>query len=328
MDFKVLNYLLIAFVLYSIFLSDFNQPLISKIDHNISSYYPWFWFTSLLPVLSDKQKTYINQFLIFISSITAVIICLQLINLIPILPFNKVYGFHEQPFTSAGILLITIFFTINQLSGLANNSLKSYYSLSLIAQIIAIIALGQRSVLLGLLVAGIIYLISRKKVKTILFTLLGLVPTVYIISAFSVRFKRRFSGLLSNFSELFSKAIGCRLELWQLNLEAFWQKPLLGTDIVPMQCQKTMLNTGHSIFIHQLVTKGLIGSFIWLSFYLAIVWTLFKELRHGSLAFLCLMLALSIEGFFEFWWGDIEVFGVFVYCIAHAIISCYGKRVK
>jgi O-antigen ligase len=67
----------------------------------------------------------------------------------------------------------------------------------------------------------------------------------------------------------------------------------------------------HNIYFQNLFQGGLVRFIAWIIFFLTLLFNLLKFRSTWSIPFLSGFLALSLEGFFENWWGDSEVLTLF-----------------
>ena len=147
------------------------------------------------------------------------------------------------------------------------------------------------------------------------------------------RLKRKLNWFTSIEKLTDNKSIQCRLILWRVNFAELKNNWLFGRDkVVKYVCQikekTTRLSHAHNIYLGQLFTGGVFKLTIWLVFYLSLFFFLIKTYSENQV-FLGYILALSIEGCFEDWWGDSEVknlFLIIIFVVLFATRSYCNKK--
>jgi|GEM_PF-6119868 len=321
------------FVLVNFFLKAFyEEGFVVAIKSLFSSYLQWFWIIFFLEFYSNGDELKISPIKILsyttsvFASVLSLIIILQFLGLIPFA--GNHLGILSQPFTSSGILLCALFINLSllpndfsfyrpgqTLSGIG------FWLLGLSAlQIIAILFLGQLSSWFGLVLGLLVFIVSTKffSKRQILFIIL--VPLALLSLAYNVspRIKTKIDRLSSIQRLLENKSIQCRFEIWKINYLLWLEKPILGLKkIMPYDCvlsplkPPTRMTHAHNIYLQNLFHGGLVRFTAWIIFYLTLLFNLLKSRSTWALPFLCGFLALSLEGFFENWWGDSEVLTLF-----------------
>jgi hypothetical protein len=277
----------------------------------------WFLCSSLLEVTPRKELRLGLLLASLSGAFVSLFMLLQAVGLID--TFGKdTLGFQKQPFTTAQILLMFFFITLDQFRRFRkskNTKLKTLLIFILGTLLLGIILIGQRAVWLGCF-ASLIFLIViyRKKIgmvnifKGLLFTSLsGLVA--YFISP---RIRLRVSSILDLKND--KTGLGCRLELWKLNLTEILKNPFFGKGkAVEMQCFDAKLGHAHNIYIQKMVEGGI---FVFLPWILIFIFAIQKLLQLKRFVFLAGLLGLMLVGVFENWWGDSEVLSCFWFFLA------------
>lgn len=329
-DFKYLNifYLIFIFSKLAVIINQ-GDDIAGWVRSIFASYLQWFWFASLL-LASLKQKKffftknlvfYLKHLLLYIGFIEAIYIILQLFAILPAHGVDKTFGILSQPFTNAGLMLASSFVTASMIK----KDSESFLYLALLTQIIGILILGQVSVILGLFVALLYFVIASKvfKLKQIAAFLILVGATIGLASMFSPRIERKIKWFKSIDRLTSNRSISCRYEVWKLNIAEFKKRPILGNkQTIPYICKikekEIKLSHTHNIYLQKLIEGGLIKFLAWFSFYLAIGVYLFGLISTISPAGWCYFLAISIEGLLENWWGDSEVLAIFFFMVIFA----------
>lgn len=329
-DFSKLNYLFLAFVLTKLaVVLNQGDSVAGWVRSIFASYLQWFWFASLL-LASVKQKTFfkkfslvylIKQMMVYIGLIESVYIIFQLFGVLPAHGEDRTFGILSQPFTNAGLMLASSFVTASMIK----KDSESFLFVALLAQILGILILGQVSVILGLFVALLYFVIVSKafKFKQIVAFLVLVAAAVGLASLFSPRIERKVKWFSSIERLTTNRSISCRYEVWKLNIEQFKKNPILGNKkIIPYECvikdKVNKLRHTHNIYLQKLVEGGVVKFVTWFAFYLMAGIYLFSLIKKSGPAGFCFFLAISIEGFLENWWGDSEVLAIFFFMVIFA----------
>jgi hypothetical protein len=338
LDLSSLDLFFIAYILVNLVLTLIHGDVITSWFKTLfTSYLQWFWFKSLFfNTTVIKTQKWFPWTIMAAASVLSLIVLLQLIGLIPHL--HSGYGVLSQPFTSSGLLLISLFLSLayremvsgqrSTVNGVVLPFTVHHLPLTalLLLQAVAIIALGQLSVWVGLLIGFLVYFILTKKLtlKSFLISVLILSLSLFAITILSPRVARKLQRLTSVEHVLQSKSMQDRLQLWQQNTSAWLEKPVFGINKVIPYGKLTHV---HNIYLQQLVEGGLLKFIAWLSFYLAIGVYLIKNLNYGLASYFAAYLAISIEGLLENWWGDGEVLSLFLVMVILAC-SCVADKSK
>jgi O-antigen ligase len=261
-----------------------------------------------------------------VASVLSFIIILQFLGLVPFAGTHL--GILSQPFTSSGILLCALFITLSLLpsdfSFCRSSRMLSRFGFWVLGisafQIIAILFLGQLSSWFGLILGLLVFisstrLFSKKQIFAMALASVCLLTLAYNVSP---RIKTKIDRLSSFEHLLENKSIQCRFEIWKINYLLWLEKPILGLKkIMPYNCvlsskrPATRMTHAHNIYFQNLFQGGLVRFIAWIIFFLTLLFNLLKFRSTWSIPFLSGFLALSLEGFFENWWGDSEVLTLF-----------------
>jgi len=164
------------------------------------------------------------------------------------------------------------------------------------------------------------FILSSKVFSKKQILLISLIPLCLLAFAYNSapRIKAKIDRLKSIQNLLENKSIKCRFEIWRINYLLWLEKPVLGLKkIMPYDCvlsplkPPTKMTHAHNIYLQNLFSGGIIRFSAWIIFYLTLLFSLLKNRSSVTTPFLCGFLALSVEGFFENWWGDSEVLTLF-----------------
>lgn len=313
----------------------YGKTLLFYINVILGDYTLWICLTSLFYCLEKENKTYkINIFnkesnfsykeifsvcIISSSLVTGFYIILQFFKIIP--SYNSgIFGILDQPFTSSGLVLISIFISFILKDFFTENFSEKkilisqiFYSIILF-QVLIIVILGQITVWASLLLGLFFYFIFTRQInlKKVLSGILVIVFVIFVAQISSPRIERKLKWF-SSFEKLTTnKSISCRYEIWKQNLEALKERPVFGLEkVINYNCKTkgtdNFLTHMHNIYLQKLIENGFVGFLVWLSFYILLFINLLKFPNKINLALMSLMIGLSFEGLLENWWGDSEV---------------------
>jgi O-antigen ligase len=317
-SFRLLNVFFIVFLLVNFFLKTFYEDnLLIATENFFSSYLQWFWMFFLISFFSKKNSSEtLCWTALGAGSILSVIILLQFLAVLPV--FGEYLGVLSQPFTSSGILLCSLFLSLSLMEKNIDNKILIVVFSAF--QAIAILLLGQLSSWFGLLISLAVFVFASKYLSKRQVLIVVLLPLCLLGLAYnsSLRIKRKIDRLSSFDNLLQNKSIKCRFEIWKINYQLWLEKPILGLKkIMPYKCvisptkPPVRLSHAHNIYLQNLFNGGLVRFGAWIVFYLLLLVYLIKNWSLRTLPFFCGYLALSLEGFFENWWGDSEVLTLF-----------------
>ena len=328
--FSPLNLVFLFFVIVNFFLKAcYEEGLALALKSFFGSYLQWFWIIFILEFYANKKLSadkVLSLTTLFSASVLSLVIIFQFMGLVPL---NGEYlGILSQPFTSSGLLICSLFMTLSLLpvsSELFSSSvIVSRIRFGILAlsalQVIAILFLGQLSAWFGLLLGLIIFILTSKVFSKKQILLISLIPLFLLAFAYNSapRIKAKIDRLKSFQNLIENKSIKCRFEIWRINYLLWLEKPILGLKkIMPYDCvlsplkPPTRMFHAHNIYLQNLFNGGIIRFTAWIILYLTLLFSLLKNRSSFTTPFLCGFLALSVEGFFENWWGDSEVLTLF-----------------
>ena len=234
---------------------------------------------------------------------------------------DKVSGFHKNPYTYAGQLIIFFFFFLNE------RIKKSSSFLSLVFTILSVFCIlnsSERAVIVGVAIGVVFYFLAEKiNKKDLLLIISFLVTPVIVAVSINDKLLKKVKNLIS-FNYL--NGANIRFELWDTAL-SLWKKNIwFGVGKFPSVSHQIServqhLTHAHNVYLQMLVTNGIIGL---LSFFYLVFSVLQKVINHRKInqyafCFISIVLAYFIEGFFEHFWGDSEVRYLILYFSAFVI---------
>lgn len=269
---------------------------------------------------SEKNQDLLKLFLVISCFITVTYGLLQFIHLDIFqrqLDINRLSGFHKNPYSYSGQLIIFFFFLLTHLFFKFKNKV-SYMSLYLLtlSSLFCILSASERAVILGILFGLVIYLlISTGNIKkgniASLCTLL--IAPIVLIFLFNKRIIKRIKNTM--FPKKGAEP-NVRFKLWKIAL-ATWKKNIFfGFGYFPTVYHQggdpfslKILTHAHNVYLHILVINGIVGLIAFVNLFVNILIRLFKNLNHNKYApcLISVIFAFFIEGIFEFFWGDSEV---------------------
>jgi len=231
---------------------------------------------------------------------------------------HRLSGFHKNPYTYGGQLIILFFFLINDFR--TRNKLISLVLSALC--FFCILNTSERAVLLGVVIGSVFYYFINKSNKKQLNYVFALVSVPIVLTAI---FNRKAVNRIKNIifpSEAVKTNI--RLKLWGIAI-AVWKKNILfGAGKFPTVYHQSgngfsfkILKHAHNVYLQLLVTNGLLGLMAYLGLLFSIIQKLYLSLSRNKYAScsIAVILAFMIEGCFEYFWGDSEVRYLLIYFI-------------
>lgn len=230
---------------------------------------------------------------------------------------NRISGFHKNTYSYAGQLIVFFFFLLLECKKSSN---KLFKTILLALTFFCVLNSSERAVILGVLVGIIVYLFFTKTKKEDLAKIVFIVSVPFLItSIFHDYVLRRINNTFSS-----SKGIkrNIRFKIWESAI-AVWKKNILfGAGKFPVFVYKPAgglkiqyLTHAHNVYLQVLVANGLFGLIAFLNLFYTFIRVLLKHVKQNNTA-LCLLLiiiAFSVEGFFEFFYGDSEVRYLLIY---------------
>ena len=223
---------------------------------------------------------------------------------------GKLSGFHKNPYTYAGQLIVFFFFILSQISSNKSDLMKM---ILLCLCFFCILNTSERAVLLGVFLSLVIYFIFKgmKDKKILIQSSVLLVP---LISAFFLNKK-----LLNKVKNLILPQCiwrdNPRFKLWEVALNSWKKNIWIGTGkFLPVLHEKSpgmvhYLTHAHNVYLQVMVTNGIFGLIAFLSLIFLIFRKAFINLKTNKYSFslILVLIAFLFEGFFEYFWGDSEV---------------------
>lgn len=324
-EFKYVHY---AFLIY-IFVFALTKLINSGLDgcfHSFSrSCQDYFIFLWVLFFLSNKEK---NKSLLMYSIILAGVLSIAygLLQYFHLDLFNRqmypnrLSGFHKNPYSYGGQLIIFSFLFLDCFI----MNLKNRYFVNLVNVLIfvscvfCILHTLERAVILGFLVGLVVFFIVKKVDKkniSIFFYILGFVA---LIISFNKKLYKRIENTIFPQKGAVPNA---RLKVWQIAI-AIWKRNILfGTGQFPKIIHQPansfnfrILTHAHNVYLQILVVHGLLGLLAFLNLIFAILRVIFNNLKSKySICLLAVIISFLVEGIFEYFWGDSEVRYMLIY---------------
>jgi len=264
-------------------------------------------------------KSYKNQKLIKYAILTAAIISvvygmLQLFHLDIFhrqVNVQRISGFHKNPYSYGGQLIVFFFFLLSWCKDKFNN-IPRLVILTLC--FICLLNTSERAVILGV-VLGIVLYFSLEKIKInelpqIAFILIIPIFLTYVLNTKVIkRIRRTVLPVTGDKQNIRFRLWGIAIAIWKRNI-------LFGAGKFPTVYRETVngfplkeLTHAHNTYLQLLVTNGIIGTLAFLNLFLSMIRILLANLKVSkySAGFLAILLSFFVEGFFEYFWGDSEV---------------------
>ncbi len=240
---------------------------------------------------------------------------------------NRLSGFHKNPYSYGGQLIVFFFLFFNDLFIFKEDSFvkRSLRFLIVLISFICILNTTERAVILGVLLGIGVYLFLRNKIfsdrDSLKLGALILVPILLVLclnKKVLTRIKRTLFPPKGIESLIRLKLWGLALSLWKENL-------LFGLGKFPSiryqpgdALSVQYLTHAHNVYLQILVANGLIGFIAFVNLFFSILKFLFENLRKNPyvIALIVVIISLLIEGFFEYFWGDSEVRYLMLYFAA------------
>ncbi len=234
---------------------------------------------------------------------------------------DKLSGFHKNPYTYAGQLIILFFFLLNEwyrrekkLAGLLFASLCLF----------CILNTSERAVIFGVFAGLVLYLIFQNiKNKDLISCLFFfLTPVLFTMMLHGKVFKRIKNVVLPK------HAPNVRFKLWGIALSIWKRNILFGSGKFPVVSYQIAdsfpiryLKHAHNVYLQILVTNGVVGFLAFINLFFSVLKAAFYDLKSNKYAcsLLSVLLAFAIEGVFEYFWGDSEVRYLLLYFIGFVL---------
>ena len=234
---------------------------------------------------------------------------------------DRLSGFHKNPYTYSGQLIIFFFFLLNEWYKKDKKLFRLLFpSLSLFC----ILNTSERAVIFGVFAGLVLYLIFQNiKNKDLISNLFFfLTPILFTMMLHRKVFKRIKNVILP------VRAPNIRFKLWGIALSIWKRNVLFGSGKFPTVSYQAAnsfpveyLKHAHNVYLQILVTNGLIGFLSFINLFYAVLKTLFYNLKSNKYAcsLISVLLAFAIEGIFEYFWGDSEVRYLLLYYIGFVL---------
>lgn len=257
------------------------------------------------------------------SLISSIYVLFQFLHLLP-LNHKGHFGIITQPFTSSGLIIAGIFCS---LYFFRQKFPKKYLVPIVLLQVIGLLLLGQVSSWFGLII-GFLLINFRQRIVSFKILVISFILSAVVLGLATQsvpRIKRKLTWFTSIEKLTSNRSIQCRIGLWQANFKNFDQVLLFGrNEVTKYTCEindkAPVLSHAHNIYLQPLFEGGVFKLILWLSLYLGIMFALIRTYSENQV-FLGYFYALSVEGLFEYWWGDSEVKTVFLILMFSAIIT-------
>ena len=234
---------------------------------------------------------------------------------------DRLSGFHKNPYTYAGQLIILFFFLLNEW---CIKEKKLFRLLFPALCFFCILNTSERAVIFGVLAGLVLYLIFQKiKNKDLISNLFFfLTPVLFTIMFHRKVFKRIKNVILSEHMP------NIRFRLWGIALSIWKRNILFGSGKFPVVSYQAAnsfsieyLKHAHNVYLQILVTNGLLGFLSFINLFRAVLKTVFYNLKSNQYAssLISVLLAFTIEGIFEYFWGDSEVRYFLLYYIGFVL---------
>jgi|GEM_PF-4357353 len=233
------------------------------------------------------------------------------------------FGFHSGIFTNCALLIlssfVSLYFCLN--SPFQKKNFQEFFLLCFLLHCLALVLIGQKSCILGILVGFLIWLIlnwRKLSLNSRLILLAGFLITPSLMLLFYEPVRTTFLHMIK--PDLDFVSYGCRTNLWKENFEDFlqdnlWQKIIGDGELIRSTCLNIKLAYAHNIFLQKLFVGGLI-SFFNLVTLLSVILIYFSRSKKDNQSIFAGLLALVLEGLFEDWISFSSILIVFVFYLS------------
>lgn len=294
-------------------------------------YFVFLWVLSFVNK-SSASNNLVKRSLLFAAVISVIYGILQFIDLDIFnrqVNINRLSGFHKNPYSYGGQLIVFFFFLLGTFFEKKINY-KSTIFLS--ACLFCIFNTSERAVIFGVIAGIIFYLIFQRLYKNIKITkskfwswMTILFIPILLTIAFNIKAIKRLIYAITSIKD---RKINARFKIWNIAL-AVWKKNLLfGAGKFPViyhqagnEFSVQVLTHAHNVFLQFLATAGVIGLFAFLNLFYSIIQFLIKNIKSSDyvISALAVLVAFFIEGLFEYFWGDSEVRYLLLYFIGFVV---------
>ena len=285
-----------------------------------------FIWASYVVSRSSRNKNLISKALLFAAFITVLYGVFQYFHFDPFdrqgIP-DRLSGFHKNPYTYAGQLIVFFFYLLNYVKEKTSLFLMTPL---LIMSIFCLVNTAQRAVMIGILAGFIVYLILIKFRISDLAKLIALVSLPVI---FAVCLSKKILLRIKNtISRGFSLEKNPRIKLWGIAFSIWKRNLLFGAGKFPPVYHELaekntyqLLTHAHNVYFQILVINGIVGLIAFINLLLSIVQRLATDLKTNKYTscLMCVIIAFLIEGIFEYFWGDSEVRYLFLFFTGYVL---------
>ena len=236
---------------------------------------------------------------------------------------DRISGFHKNPYTYGGQLIVIFLFLLNEWYRRDKNLIWLFFA-SLC--FFCVLNTSERAVIFGVIAGFILYLILQKiKNKDLVSCAFFLLTPVFLTVMFHRKVFKRIKNIVS---PNLKNPPNIRFKLWGIALSIWKRNVLFGAGNFPVVSYQIAnsfpvqyLRHAHNVYLQVLVTNGLIGLLSFINLFYVILKTAFYGLRSSKYAcsLISVLLAFSIEGIFEYFWGDSEVRYLLLYFIGFVL---------
>lgn len=266
---------------------------------------------------TNKKSHLLKTFLIIAGSISIIYGIMQFFHfdfLNRQVILNRLSGFHKNPYSYAGQLIVFFFFLITCFLNEPGRFKKYMFLIISMLCFFCVLNASERAVIFGVIISFVVYLFLRatKKDLKYLFSIL-LIPLVITWCVNRTLFRR-----IKNVFK--SQKQNVRFKLWNIAIAVWKRHILFGIGKFPTIYQEIdnsmhVLVHAHNVYLQILVTHGLLGLVAFLNLFFNFLKVVLRNISKNpySLCLLAIFIAYFIEGFFEHFWGDSEVRYLFLY---------------
>ena len=243
---------------------------------------------------------------------------------------DRLSGFHKNSYTYAGQLIIFFFFLLNQWYG-KKKKLTGLLFVSL--NLFCILNTSERAVIFAVLAGLVLYFIFQKiKNKDLISCLFFFLTPVFFTMLLHRKVFKRIKNVI-----LPEHALNIRFRLWEIALSVWKRNILFGSGKFPVVSYQASnlfpiqyLKHAHNVYLQILVTNGLVGFLAFINLFFSVLKAAFYNLKSNKYAcsLLSVLLAFSIEGVFEYFWGDSEVRYFLLYFIGFVLADSLEKNLN
>ena len=291
-------------------------------------YFVFIWVLLFIANSSKNQK--IVKYAILVASLISVFYgVMQLLHLDLFhrqVDIARLSGFHKNPYSYGGQLIVLFFFLLTFFRSFTNKVLEV---LILGLTFTCLLNTSERAVIFGV-IAGVVLYYTLPKVKNlelskllVVFLLPALI-TYFINEKVIKRIKRAVvpqQGMKPNI----------RFRLWGIAFTIWKRNLLFGMGAFPKVYHGLkVLTHAHNTYLQILVVNGIVGLLAFVNLFFSISKVLIRDLKNNSYAscLLSIFLAFFIEGIFEYFWGDSEVRYTLLYFMGFVVGLSLDSNLK